>query len=119
MARSNQPYPSQSSVAGLANGKQISIAATATPGTLLHTAVAGTVDWDFVTIEFSNNTGSDITVTVEWGGVTSADIFEVIVPAHSTIVGVDRRRLRNAHTVAAFAPTAVNAYVEVDSWPLE
>lgn len=119
MARTNQPYPAQSSVAGAANGKQIAIAATGTPGTLLHTATTGTVNWDFVTVELTNTTGADIVATFEWGGTGAADVFLRTIPAGETIVACDRRRLRNGHTVAAFASAGLNAYIEVDHWPLE
>ena len=52
------------------SGAPIPVAATATPGTLLHTAIAGASAYDEVYLWVSNVTGSAATLTVEWGGVS-------------------------------------------------
>lgn len=57
-------------LSGSTSGRPILIAATATPGTLLHTAVAGASSKDEVYLWFYNTTGSTVDLTVEWGGVT-------------------------------------------------
>lgn len=41
---------SKTKLSGATNGKQIKVVATATPGTTIHTAVAGTATWDEVWI---------------------------------------------------------------------
>lgn len=68
-------------LSGSTNGLPIPVAATATPGTLLHTAVAGSGSFDEVTLYASNVTGSAATLTIEWGGVT--DPASHIVKAYS------------------------------------
>lgn len=59
---------SRAHLSGSTNGLPIPVAATATPGTLLHTAVAS--GFDEVYLWVSNVTGSAATLTLEWGGVT-------------------------------------------------
>jgi len=56
-------------LSGSTSGAPIPVAATATPGTLLHTAVAGSTSFDEVYIWASNVTGASATLTLEWGGV--------------------------------------------------
>lgn len=57
-------------LSGSTSGKPIPVAATATPGTLLHTAVAGTTSFDEVYVWASNVTAVAATLTIEWGDVT-------------------------------------------------
>lgn len=60
-------------LSGSTNGLPIKVAASATPGTLIHTATstAGTIDEVFLWA--SNTSGSAALLTVEWGGVTDPD----------------------------------------------
>jgi hypothetical protein len=57
-------------LSGSTSGRPIPVAATATPGTTIHTAVAGASSFDEVYLWASNVTGSAATLTIEWGGVT-------------------------------------------------
>ena len=57
-------------LSGSTSGLPIPVAATATPGTLIHTAVSGAAAWDEVYIWVSNVTGGAATLTIEWGGTT-------------------------------------------------
>jgi hypothetical protein len=57
-------------LSGSTNGLPIPVAATATPGTLIHTALGGASGFDELTLYASNVTGSAATLTVEWGGVS-------------------------------------------------
>jgi hypothetical protein len=61
---------SRALLSGSTSGLPIPVAATTTPGTLLHTAVAGASAFDEVYLWASNVTGAAATLTVEWGGVT-------------------------------------------------
>jgi len=73
-------------LSGSTSGKPIPVAATATPGTLLHTAIAGATAFDEVYLWVSNVTGSAATLSLEWGGVTDpGDLISkaVSVPANS------------------------------------
>lgn len=64
------PVFSRQLLSGSTNGRPIPVAATATPGTLLHTAVGGTSAFDEIYLYVSNVTGAAATLTLEWGGVT-------------------------------------------------
>lgn len=62
------------------NGRQTKIAATATPGTLIHTAHATALDE--IWLWAANSDTVDRKVTVEWGGVTVPDdIMELTILA--------------------------------------
>ena len=99
------------------NGRQIKVAATATPGTLLHTAVSGTDSIDYVTLEAVNISSSTVTLTIEWGGTTSPDDHVVIElgAKRGRQVVIDRCGLNNGLAVRAFADSAnvVTIYGEV------
>lgn len=57
-------------LSGSTNGLPIPVAATATPGTLIHTAISAVGASDEVYLWVSNVTGAAATITIEWGGVT-------------------------------------------------
>ncbi len=105
---------------GSTNGRVIPIAATATPGTLLHTAVSGTTSWDEVYIWISNVTGSAATLTIEWGGVLDPGDHIVkgfSIPANSPpILVVAGVRMNNGLVIRAFSGTgsALNAALNVN-----
>lgn len=96
-------------LSGSTNGKPIPVAATATPGTLIHTAVTGTSGFDEVWIYVSNVTGVAATLTIEWGGVT--DPGDHLVKAYSVAANsapvpvVTGQRLNNGLEVRAFSGT--------------
>jgi len=93
---------------GSTNGRMVKVVATGTPGTALHTAVAGTTDWDEIEVHAVNSDTTDRKLTVEWGGVTAPDdLIEVTIPAESgLILVVPMSRLNNGLAVRAFAATA-------------
>lgn len=99
------------------NGRQIKVAATATPGTLVHTAVSGTADFDYITLEAVNTSTSVVTLTIEWGGTTSPDDHVVISlsPQRGRQVVIDRCMLNNGLAVRCYSSSAndVNIYGEV------
>lgn len=61
---------SRAHLSGSTSGAPIPVAATATPGTLLHTSVSGATSFDELYLWVSNVTNASATLTVEWGGVT-------------------------------------------------
>ena len=90
------------------NGRQIKVAATATAGTLLHTAIAGTANIDEVFVWAFNSDTVARKLTVEFGGVAVPDdLIEVSIPAESglTLV-VPGLPLQNSLVVRAFAAAA-------------
>lgn len=73
-------------LSGSTNGRPIKVAATATAGTLLHTATASTTGKDEIYLYATNTSTSPIALTIEWGGVTSPDdliVMELVLPPKS------------------------------------
>lgn len=95
-------------LSGSTNGKGIKVAATATPGTTIHTAVTGTTDWDEIWIYAVNSGGAAVKLTLEWGEATAPDgNIEVTIPGESGLVLVTPGLLlQNELVVKAFAGTA-------------
>ena len=95
---------------GSTNGRPIPIAATATPGTLIHTAVAGTAAFDEIYLWVANVTNAAATLTVEFGGV--GDPGDHLVKAYSIAANSGPipialgQRLQGGVIVRAFSPTA-------------
>lgn len=91
------------------DGRGIKVAATATPGTLIHTALANIAanEWDEVWLRAVNTSGSAVKLTIEWGGTTGDDQVEITIPAESGFTEViPGHVLQNAKEVRAFAATA-------------
>lgn len=96
-------------LSGSTDGKPILIAATATPGTTVHTAVAGTTagTFDEVWIYAYNGHTASVVLTIEYGGATVPDQNIVVtIPnkAGLTLV-VPGLILQNAMVIKAFAAT--------------
>jgi hypothetical protein len=91
------------------DGRGIKVAATSTPGTLIHTALSSVAqnEWDEIWIRAINTSGSAVKLTLEWGGTTAPDdLVEVTIPAedglHDVVLG---HVLQNSREVRAFAAT--------------
>lgn len=97
-------------LSGSTSGRNIPVAATATPGTLIHAAVAGAAAWDEVYLWAANVTGTAATLTVEWGGVTDPGdhlIKAYSIPANSPPIPLATGQcLQNGLVVRAFSGTA-------------
>jgi len=102
------PTFSRQLLSGSTNGKPIPVAATVTPGTLLHTAISG--GYDEIYLYVANVTGSAVTLTIEWGGVSDpADLMckAVSIPANSGPTEIVRGLVLNGGLVVrAFAGSA-------------
>jgi hypothetical protein len=90
---------------GSTNGRQIKVAATATPGTLIHTAHAS--NKDEIWLWASNTAGSQVKLTIEWGGTTDPDdLIEVGIPGESGRVRIlEGEVLTGGVVVRAYAAT--------------
>jgi hypothetical protein len=97
-------------LSGSTNGRVIPVAATATPGTAIHSAVAGTASFDELYLWASNITAADATLTIEWGGVTDPGdhiVKALEIPANSPPIPiVTGQVLNNGLLVKAFSGTA-------------
>ena len=68
-------------LSGSTQGKGILVAATATAGTTIHTAVAGTTDIDEIWLYGVNTHSADLKLTLEWGEATEPNgNIEITVP---------------------------------------
>jgi hypothetical protein len=91
------------------SGRGIKVVATATAGTALHTAVAGANDIDEIWIYALNTHTADVTLTLEWGGVTAVSdtIGPVTIPAYGGLILVAPGLILNGGlALAAFASVA-------------
>lgn len=94
-------------LSGSTNGKAIKVGATATPGTLIHTAVAGTSSLDEIYLYAYNGHTADVVLTIEFGGTTVPDDNTIItIPAkQGWFLVIDGQLLQNSLVVRAFAGT--------------
>lgn len=96
---------SKQKLSGSTNGRPIKVAATATPGTTLHTADASALDE--VTLYATNTDTVDRAITIEWGGTTSPDdLIKETVPAGATILIAPGWPVTGSVVVRAFAAAA-------------
>lgn len=108
---------SKRKLSGSTDGKQIKVAATATPGTTIHTAVAGTTDLDEIYIWAFNSDTVDRSLTLEWGEATAPDGNIVItIPSKAGyVIVVPGLLLQNTLLLRAFASATnvimVNGFV--------
>lgn len=95
-------------LSGSTNGRMIPVAATATAGTLIHTAVAGSSSMDEVWIYAVNSSTSSVKLTIEYGGTTAnTDHIEITISGESGLVLIiPGLILQNGLVVRAFAGTA-------------
>jgi hypothetical protein len=101
-------------LSGSASGQVIPVAATGTPGTLIHTTqndtLVGPGTVDCVYLWASNVTGVAATLTVEWGGVAAPGdhlIGGYTIAANSLpIVVADGQVLAAGQTIRALSGTA-------------
>lgn len=103
---------SKLTLSGSTDGRPIKVAATATPGTTIHTGSSVATTYDEIWLYAQNTDTTARKLTVEWGGTTSPDdLLELTVAAESGLVLVAPGLLikGNASTaliVKAFAATA-------------
>jgi len=94
-------------LSGSTNGKGILVAATATPGTTVHTAVTGTSNIDEIYVYAVNTSASAVKLTLEWGEATAPNgNIEYTVPAEDGLYLIaPGLKLQNSLIVKAFAGT--------------
>ena len=97
-------------LSGSTNGKPIKVAASATPGTTIHTAVSGTSSFDEIYAWVTNTDSADRTLTIEFGGTTDPDNLaakQVVIPANSALVPLlTGQVLQNSLVCGMFADVA-------------
>lgn len=94
-------------LSGSTNGRPIAVSASATPGTIIHTAISGTSGEDEIWIYAVNSSTSNVKLTLEYGGTATSDQIEVTIVAESGLLLVTPGLvLNNGLVVRAFAGTA-------------
>jgi len=92
---------------GSTDGRPILVVATATPGTLIHTAQADAANEDEIWLWAMNSDPASLKLTLEFGGVTDPDdlIEQLILGEDGLHLICPGLSLRNALLVRAFAET--------------
>ena len=98
-------------LSGSTDGKAIKVAATATPGTTIHTGSTTTTTLDEIWLYAMNTSSTNSKLTIEWGEATAPDgNIEVTVLAEAGLVCITPGLLikgnGSALVVKAFAATA-------------
>lgn len=97
-------------LSGSQDGRGIKVAATASPGTLVHEAISSVAqnEWDEIWVRAVNTSASAVKLTLEWGGTTAPDDqVELTIPAEAGFYEVvPGHVLHNGCQVRAFAATA-------------
>lgn len=98
------------------NGRMTKVAATATPGTALHTVTANSGEYEVLAIYAVNTDTVARDLTIELGGTTSPDdlVVKTMQPKEGLVVVVPRATLTGGVVIRAFAATAnvINCKVE-------
>lgn len=108
---------SKQKLSGSTNGKNILVVATATAGTLMHTAVTGTTDWDEVWMWAQNTETTARKLTIEWGEATAPNgNIELTIPAEAgPVLVIPGWIIQNGLEIRAFSAaantTVINGYV--------
>jgi len=92
-------------LSGVTDGRPVAVAATSTPGTLVHTAHASAIDevWLYAV----NTSGAARTLTIEYGGVVGGDLITVRLAADvGLVLIVPGLVLTNSLVVRTFADAA-------------
>lgn len=101
-------------LSGGTNGKGVKVVATATTGTTIHTAIAGTADAHLVTLWAQNNnaSGQTRTLTLEWGNTSTDNNVITAIPARTGLTMIaDRIPLQNGLLITAFADVANEVFI--------
>lgn len=95
-------------LSGSTDGRRIKVVATATAGTLIHTATSTSGQIDWLTLYAQNSHTADVVLTIEFGGVSAPDdlIQQTITTKAGDALLVAGLPLRNGLVVRAFAATA-------------
>ena len=95
-------------LSGSVQGGGVTVVATATAGTTIHTAIAGTSSMDEIWLYAINTHTADVNLTLEWGGVAvPGDNIFITIPAYGGLVLVTPGLLlQNGLIVKAFASVA-------------
>jgi len=104
-------------LSGSTNGRPILVAATGSPGTAIHTSVAGTTNFDEIWLYAAcATTGSNSILTIQYGGTTSPDdnIKLALTGTQGLSLVLPGAVLNNSAVVRAHATTG--SIVNITGW---
>ena len=107
-------------LSGSTDGRGISVTATSSAGTTIHTGSSTAAHYDTINLYATNIDTSAIKLTIEWGGTTAAgDHIEVTIPPESGLVkivegGLIKGNASAALIVKAFAGTTAKIAIYGD-----
>lgn len=93
-------------LSGSANGQPVVVAATASTGTTIHTAVSGATNLDEIWMWAVNLDTVNRTLNLQWGNTSRIRKF-ILEPSVETLI-VPGWLLQNSLVVTAFTPSAAN-----------
>ena len=96
------------------DGKSITAAATASPGTTIHTATTSVVSgtWDEIWLYAANLDPVDRILTIQLGGTATTDAITVTIPSLAgRFLVVDGAILQNSAIVRAYCSVAANVVI--------
>jgi hypothetical protein len=98
-------------LSGSTDGRGVKVAATASPGTTIHTGSTTASTYDEVWLYAVNTSASSVKLTIQWGGTTSPDdLLELtVLPEAGLVTVVPGLVIKGNATplvVRAFAATA-------------
>jgi len=95
-------------LSGSTDGRIISVTATSTPGTTVHTAIAATDQIDHVYLYAVNNHTAAVEIEVEWGDTTATTNIVQTIPTDSGKVNITDKNgdpIQNSQVLSVFAGT--------------
>ena len=105
---------SKLTLSGSTDGRAIKVAATATPGTTIHTGSSTATDYDEIWLYAQNTDTTARKLTIEWGGTSAPDdLIEVTIPAESGLTLVAPGLLIKGNSTTALVVKAFCATADV------
>jgi hypothetical protein len=90
-------------LSGSSSGKMVPISASATPGTVIHTAVSGSTILDEIWLYGTSRHTYNVPITFEWGGTSDADLIPLSIdPASGFNFIIPGLPLNNGLVVRAY-----------------
>ena len=101
----------KTTLSGSTDGRAVKVVATASAGTTIHTGSSTATTYDEIWLYAQNTSGSDVKLTLEWGGTTSPDdLIELTITTEAGLTLVAPGLLIKGNAtplvVKAFAATA-------------
>lgn len=105
---------SKITLSGSTDGRAVKVAATATPGTTIHTGSSTATTYDEIWIYAQNTDTAPRKLTLEWGGTSSPDdLIEIVIPAESGLILVTPGLIIKGNSSAALVVRAFCASANV------